>query len=60
MSQKLSMKAADHLRLFIKEMRWATYHLEKFYNEVKPEQAPIITVPKNQLELFENLKKDEL
>lgn len=59
MSNNIDKQAAEHLRKAIKEMRWSAYNLEKYYNLVKPEDAPIITIDKNQLTIFDEIENYE-
>lgn len=56
---KINEQAANHLRKAIKELRWAAYNLEQYYNAVKPEEAPVITKPGNQLEMFSYGQEEE-
>lgn len=50
---KISTEAAEHLRKAIKELRWTALNLEKFYDRVKPDEAPPFSQPSNQLKLFD-------
>lgn len=57
MTDKIDTRAANHLRKAIKELRWAAWNMEKYYNIVKPEEAPIIMVDKNQLSLLDEIER---
>lgn len=56
---KIDKAAAEHLRKAIKELRWAAYNLERYYNAVRPPESPALSKPDNQLELFAYGKEEE-